>query len=87
MTDFKKHRGSESPVSSNLDHATIEIETRGGLTLKLAGNRVDWKHRGKDSNVLRWRVTFPEARSATAIEKAAVIRPGGAVNRQREILT
>ncbi len=74
MTEFTEHDGGECPINSNLGWATIEVETRGGFTLKITGNRVDWKHHGKDGDVLRWRVTFPEARPATALEKTAVIR-------------
>ncbi len=74
MAEFTDHDGGECPINSNLGFTTIEIEARGGFTLKLAGNRVDWEHHGKDGDVLRWRVAFSEARPATAMEKTAVIR-------------
>ncbi len=74
MTEFTDHDGGESPINPNLGWATIEVETRGGYTLKLARDRIDWEHHGKDGDVLRWRVTFPEVRPATALEKMAVIR-------------
>ena len=59
MTEFTDHDGGECPIHPNFSGATIEVETRGGYTLKLASQFVKWEHLGKDGDVLRWRVAFP----------------------------
>ena len=52
-------RRRRMPDPPQLFGATIEVETRGGYTLKLASQFVKWEHLGKDGDVLRWRVAFP----------------------------
>ena len=65
MTEFTEHDGSECPVHPNFAWATIEYETRGGYTIKGVSNGIGWKHLGKDGDVLRWRVSFPESQAVT----------------------
>ena len=66
MNEFIEHDGGKCPVHRNLTGSTtIEVEMRGGYTLKKAANRIVWKHSGKDGDVLRWRMAFPKPKPAT----------------------